>query len=68
MIVTSCVNVRVPLASPTRTHTAFSDMMLKLDCGDEDEEETIDPCNEFGYLSSEVAERRIGKLLCCEFL
>ena len=42
--VTSCVNVRVPLASPTRTQTAFSDMLLRLeemtgDCG----RETNDP-------------------------
>ena len=60
------MNVRVPLASPTRTHTAFSDMMLRLDCGDEDEEEeTIDSCNELGYLSSEVTERPRRNLLCC---
>ena len=65
MTVTSCVNVRVPLASPTRTHTAFSDMMLKLEEFDWEGEETIDPCNEFGYLLSEVAERRRRNLLCC---
>ena len=28
--VTSCVKVRVPLASPTRTQIAFNDMLLKL--------------------------------------
>lgn len=49
MSVTSWVNVSVPLASPTRTQTAFSDMMLKLAVtGDESDwrREEKDPCNE----------------------
>ena len=48
--VTSCVNVRVPLASPTRTQTAFRDMLLRLaeTTGDESDwrREENDPCNE----------------------
>ena len=66
MSVTSWVNVSVPLASPTRTQTAFSDMMLKLAVtGDESDgrREEKDPCNEMVEIieRSEVTECRTEK-------